>query len=361
MWNEFIGNHGVVEQLRTLAAAGRENRLQRTLVLTGPEGIGKATLAVMLGMALNCLHPPAPGDICGQCALCRQTSRLDTLPEQIEAALAHRAAEVKTNPRAAAPLQLALHPAIRLYPADGDFLSLPQARAIIHQTQLLPDAGRTWTLIIPDLDQARWTTQAALLKTLEEPPPGVVLVALAGNPGALLPTVRSRALELRLAPLGVEELTRALRQRRPAETGDAELAARLAHGCPGRALHFDVAAYRDARREVLQFLQAGVAGEPLTSVFRLSESTRAGKEKFVSLLEILYSVLQDILYLQSDFSAGIGNVDCVADMNELAQRIAPAGVSDAIAGLDRIQAAARRNAFRPLALASWALSLSAGR
>jgi DNA polymerase-3 subunit delta' len=359
MWSDFIGNPAAVEQLRQLAAS-RQGPMQRTLVLAGPDGIGKTTLAVMLGQALNCLHPPAPGEFCGSCDLCSQTTRLDNLAEQVEAALTHRAAEVKTNARAAAPLQLALHPAIRLYPPDGDFLSLPQARAIIHQTQLLPDAGRTWTLIIPDLDQARWATQAALLKTLEEPPPGVVLIALARNPGALLPTVRSRALEVRLSPLPADELAQAL-QARQRSGADAALAARLAQGRPGRALQFNLDSYRELRREVLQFLQAGVAGRPLTSVFRLSESTRSSKEKFESLLEILYSVLQDILYLQSDFSAGIGNVDSVAELKQLAQQIAPAGMPDAIAGLDRIQAAARRNAFRPLALASWALALSSAR
>ncbi|MGH9394735.1 MAG: hypothetical protein ACRD1E_11245, partial [Terriglobales bacterium] len=187
MWDEFIGNALVVARLRELAASGAG---ARTLVLAGPEGIGKTRLALMYGLALNCLAAPAPGVACGSCASCRQAIAADQIQAAIEAGLEHRAAEVKTNPREAAPLRVSLHPAIFLYPPDGDFFSLPQARSAIHQSQLQPDSGAVWTLILPELDQARWTTQAALLKTLEEPPPRVALVVLARNPLALLPTVR---------------------------------------------------------------------------------------------------------------------------------------------------------------------------
>ncbi|HXE30512.1 MAG TPA: hypothetical protein VN515_01795, partial [Terriglobales bacterium] len=289
-WHEFLGNAEVVAQLRHLVAA---QHARRTVVLTGPEGIGKTTLALMLGLALNCLAPPAPGDFCGVCTRCRQAVSLSQVAEQITAALEFREAEVKGNAREAAPLQVSLHPAVRLYPPDGDFLTMAQARALIQQTQLLPDAGATWTLIVPEFDRARWTTQAALLKTLEEPPERVCLVMLARNPLALLPTVRSRALVLALRPVASEELVAALAQRSPAAPEELALAARLSQGCPGRALQLDLAGYRAARQEALGWLRAALAGGQALSVFRLSESTRASKEKFESLLEILYSVLQD--------------------------------------------------------------------
>ncbi|HUX67036.1 MAG TPA: hypothetical protein VMV31_06080 [Terriglobales bacterium] len=359
MWSDFIGNAAVVEQLRRLVAT---HRAQRTLVLAGPVGSGKTTLAYMLGLALNCLAPPAPGEFCGACASCAQAAPLAELPALLEAAIEHRADVVKGNVREAAPLALALHPALWWYPPDGDALTMSQARALIHQSQLRPDRGRTWTLIVPDLDQARWATQASLLKTLEEPPPGVAIVALARNPLALLPTVRSRALVLALAAVPAPELAAALAARGLAPAA-ADLAARLAQGAPGRALGLDLAAYQLARREALELLRAALAaaspGPYAASVFRLSESTRANKEKLESLSEILYSVLQDIVYLQSGFPEAVRNVDSLPELNQLAQRVRPDSLPGLVEALDRVQSAARRNAFRPLALAGWALGLAA--
>lgn len=359
MWSRFIGNPDVVEELRHLVAAGRA---QRTVVLAGPSGVGKTTLATMLGLALNCAAPPQPGEICGACASCHAAVGLDARADLQAAALEHRSAEVKSNPREAAPLAIPLHPAIWWYPPDGDALTMAQARAIIHQSQLQPDPGRVWTLIVPNLDQARWNTQAALLKTLEEPPAGTAIVAMARNPLGLLPTVRSRALVLRLRAVPTAALTAALEARQvPAPA--AALAARLAQGAPGRALRLDLDAYQGLRREALELLRAGLeagaAGAATASVFRLSESTRANKEKLESLTEILYSVLQDIVYLQSGFPEAVAHVDILPDLSRLARRIRPQRLPALVEGLDRVLAAANRNAFRPLALAGWALALAA--
>lgn len=362
-WREFIGNRHAVEQVQRLVAT---QRAQRTVVLAGPEGVGKTTMALMLGLSLNCRNPPAAGDFCGECASCRQAVPLNTLAELITQALEHRAAEVKTAPREAAPLVLALHPAVRLYPPDGDFLTMAQARALIHQSQLRANPGSTWMLIIPEFDRARWATQAALLKTLEEPPPGVAIAALARNPLALLPTVRSRALVLTLAPVPIDQLAAALPAAHPPEgagsnPGDAALRARLADGCPGRALRLDLAAYQQVRGEALGLLRLAPQPEApgyALSVFHLSESTRADKEKFETLIEILYSVLQDLVHLQSGFAEGIRNVDCTRELMQLAQQFSSNQLTQAIEELDRVQAGAGRNIFRPLALESWALGLS---
>lgn len=355
-WSQFLGNAPVVHQLAEFAATRGPGR---TLVLAGAEGVGKTTLAWMFGLALHCVAPPAPGDFCGVCASCAAATRPSAFPTLVAEALDYRGAEVKTSAREAAPLQIAPHPAIRIYPPDGDFFSLPQARSLIHRSQLQAAPGQWWTLVVPDFDRARWATQAALLKTLEEPPPHAWILLLARNRLALLPTVRSRAIQLVLSPVPVEELATALTAWLPQATAaQNHLRARLAQGRPGRALSLDLPAHCQLRAEVLEWLAQAGAGDDPRSVFRWSESTRSGKEKFESILEIIYSVLQDLFYLHTGLSEAVQNVDCGTDLKRLLPSFSQTRLIQVSEELDRIQAAAARNVFRPLALSSWALGLA---
>lgn len=354
-FHEFLGNAEAVSHLRRLIA---ERRMDRTLILAGPEGVGKTTLALMAGLALNCENPPEPGDFCGACASCAAFVGLDGLEPAIAQAREYRDQEVKSRARELAPLRVELHPQIFLFPPDGDFLSIHQARSVIHQTQLLPDHGRTWTLILPEFEKSRWLVQNAMLKTLEEPPEHVSLIALVRNPLELLPTVRSRALILYLSPLPEEQVMELLSQRRKETPEQVRLLARLSQGCPGAALAFDLAAYKTLRQEALHLLRAAAGQTSLDRVLTLTETVRAGKEKFDSLTEILYSVIQDILYLNSGIPAAIRNLDCVSELRELSRKFSFEQLHSATGQLDQILAASRRNVHRPLALDAWVLRLA---
>lgn len=358
---EFIGNEPVVARLRELIATGGMNR---TVIFSGPSGVGKTTLAIMAGLALNCMAPPQPGDFCGACASCRQlVPGWRDLGARTAEALEFREQQVKTRAREDAPLVVQLHPQIELFPADGDFLTIHQARLLSQRCQRRSDAGRTWAFILPDLDRARWMVQASLLKTLEEPPPRTTIFALARNPLELLPTVRSRSLILGLAPAGEAEIATLLgRERAALPSADRALLARLAEGRPGRALSLDLAAYRELREQALLLLATGLHRESLEALFALTGQAllagRTGKEKLESLAEILYSLLQDILYLIAGRSEAIRNLDCRPELMGLAPSFTMPKLALATEETDRILSAARRNANRGLALEAWALRLA---
>lgn len=357
---DFLGNATTVAQLQRLIAAGG---LNRSLVLAGPPGIGKTTLAIFTGLALNCRNPPAPGDFCGGCASCAQLiPDWRDLAALTETAVAFREQQAKTRGKEMAPLRLALHPRLELYPPDGDFLTLAQARLIAERVQVKTGSQEFSVFIFPDFDQARWMVQNALLKTLEEPPPRTALIGLVRNPLELLPTVRSRSLLLRLAPVPEPELLAWLRrQDLPEPAGGWEAAARLAGGSPGRALGQDWAAYRALREQALALMAAGLDAAHPRSLFeltvRLFPPGRAGKEKLESLLEILYSLLQDMLYVTAGRAAAIRNQDCRAELAALASRLSLRHLSLAIQEADQMAAAAQRNAQRGLAVEAWALRL----
>ena len=90
--------------------------------------------------------------------------------------------------------------------------------------------------IIESADRMNDDAQAALLKTLEEPAPGVVLVLCADTESSLLPTIRSRCIRLRLGPVGVRDLETILVDAEVADAPTAARLARVAEGRPGRAM-----------------------------------------------------------------------------------------------------------------------------
>ncbi len=203
-------------------------------------------------------------------------------------------------------------------------------------------------------------TQATLLKTLEEPPPRTALLLLAENPLELLPTVRSRALLLTLPPASPPALARLLAERRgELSAAEREAVARWSQGRPGRALRLDPAEYRELRRQALLLLATAGGSGPWAPLFEMTQqAARPGKERLESLVEILYSLLQDILYLLSDRPEAIRNADCRAELSGLAQQFNLRSVAFATEEADRVLAATRRNAQRGLALEAWALRLA---
>lgn len=361
-FSDFVGNAETVARLRALIAA---NGMNRALLLAGPAGVGKTTLAIMVGLALNCRQPPQPGDFCGACPSCRQLDpQWRDLDALTAAALDFREQQVKTRAREEAPLVLRVHPEIEVFPPDGDFLGMAQARLIGERGQRRSDLGRFWTVVVPAFDRARWMTQAALLKTLEEPPPRTALLLLAENPLELLATVRSRALLLSLAPVSdPAAMARWLAARRPElAAAERDALARWAEGRPGRALRLDPAAYREVRRQALTLLAAAAEGRSWAPLFQLTGQAglagRPGKERLESLLEILYSLLQDILYLLAGRSEVLRNLDSRVELTSLAQSFNVRKLALATEEADRILMAARRNAQRGLALEAWALRLA---
>ncbi|HXC96349.1 MAG TPA: hypothetical protein VNU92_11660 [Edaphobacter sp.] len=368
-FNDFLGNSSAVEHLRTAIAAGR---LPHSLILAGPSGAGKYTLALMLAMAVECERQPRDlwsngqslASFCGVCHNCTRIAAAANLDEEVDKAVAARE-ELKTEAdRKDTRVLIQPHPDVLIIPPDPPqlLIKLGQVRNLIQSSHYLPAEAPKKIFIIT---ASSFMKEAAnsLLKVLEEPPTTVHLILLAENPGELLATIRSRCAIVRLGALPVEEIEMLLADRRPdVPPQQRTLIARLAQGATGKALSFDLAAYTAARADALLFLRNAASDPDHTALFKMTETYRAGAEgqqKTSTLLRTLSLLLEDILLLGAGTPELVRNTDLRPELDRFNQTLTFQWIENASRSLDQVQSGMRRNLLRGLSLDAFAEQLSA--
>jgi DNA polymerase-3 subunit delta' len=362
-FKDFLGNAATVTHLRESVRAGR---FPHSLILAGPSGAGKYTLALMLAQAVNCLNPVETDglpDFCGRCTNCTRIAGSANLEERVIEAVAAREDLRETDKRETRIL-VQTHPDVLVIPPDPPqlLIKLGQVRQAIHAAYYRPpvEARRAFTIFT----SSAFMKEAAnsLLKLLEEPPDHTSLVLLTENPQELLPTIRSRAVVHRLGALPAAELEALLAARRPElKPKDRALAARLAEGAVGRALTIDLGAYLLSRQDALIILRTALREPDYSQLFRATETYRAGadgQEKTIQLLRALGSLLEDLLLIHAGTSALIRNLDLAAELAALAQGLTIDWIDGAARALVQVEQGMRRNLLRSLSLDAMAVSLS---
>jgi DNA polymerase-3 subunit delta' len=371
-FHAFLGNQAAVESLRAAIAAGH---LPHSLILSGPTGAGKYTLALMLAMAVECERQPrefAPSGqslagFCGECSNCTRIAAAANLEEQVEAAVLARE-ELRETDKKETRVLIQPHPDVLILPPDPPqlLIKLGQVRTLIQRAHYLPSEAPRKIFI---LTSAAMMKEAAnsLLKVLEEPPDTVLILILAENPGELLPTIRSRCATVRLGALPVEEIEALLATRRPdVPAKQRTLIARLAQGAAGRAIAFDLETYTAARADALIFLRNAAAistqSDPdHTALFKMTETYRAGADgqtKTTALLRALALLLEDLLLIDSGTPDLVRNTDICAELDRLAAALPFAWIESASHALDQVHSGLRRNLLRSLSLDAFAAQLT---
>lgn len=199
-WGSFVGNDQAKAQL---AAAVDGRRLPHALLIEGPRGSGKRTLAARFAMAAVCTEADRP---CGRCAQCLKAT---------------------TG-----------HPDITVIQGDGSAksMSVHLIRELREQAAVVPNEASHKVFIFADADCMNVQAQNALLKILEEPPSYMLFVLTVQSRTQLLPTVQSRCVSVSLLGVSEQEAMTVLRERFP-EAGEDDLLKRirLFSGCIGAA------------------------------------------------------------------------------------------------------------------------------
>jgi len=361
----FQSFHGNATTVRRLREGLRSGHFPQALILAGPKGAGKYTLALMLAQAVNCLEPTQSDglpDFCGHCANCVRIAESANLEERVAEAVATRD-EMRDADKRETRILIQTHPDVLIVPPDPPqlLIKMGQVRAVIHAAYYRPpaDARRAFTIFTT----SAFMKEAAnsLLKVLEEPPERTSLILLTENPHELLPTIRSRALLYRLGALPAAEIEELLAGRRPElKPARRALAARLAEGAVGRALTIDLETYLSSRQDALLMLRTALREPDYSQLFHVTETYRGGadgQEKTINLLRALGSLLEDLLLMIAGTPGLIRNLDLASELERMAQGVTVDWIAATSRAVVQVEQGMRRNLLRSLSIDAMAVSL----
>lgn len=317
------------------------HRIPQTILLDGPSGIGKATLARRFAV-----------ELLGGADKIEKDDLSLPANQEIIADREKWASDKRTDD----PLFFSTHPDFATFPPDGPLrqISIQQMRLLKERAQLKPLHGDWRVFLIDHIDRANEQAANSLLKVLEEPPSHLILILTAENPYDLLPTIRSRSVSFHLSPLSEAEM-RAFAIERGLANAERRLA--LASGSPGVAVSFDLESYDKRRGAMLTFLQVGAGQAPFAEWTRYSESISARKtEKLEFYLDVLYLLLEDLLTLHEGAGA-LRNPDIGHELQSVADRISFEWIRKAVVKVDELVELLRRNIQKAIALDALVLEL----
>ena len=264
--------------------ARARGRLHHAWLLTGPEGVGKATFAY------------------------RAARRL------LGAPLDRGFGILGSNPEHSVSRQVAArsHPDIMVLEREGPdgkprrIIPVDDARKLSEFFSKSPASAPHRVAIVDAVDDLNTNAANAILKTLEEPPPRGILLMISHAPGRLLPTIRSRCRRLAFQPLEVEATADFVRARTELSMDEALRLARMAEGAPGRALVLAAVGaltMDDAAQDILESLPQVDEGRALS----LAESFRGGEG--AARFALLFERLSDRIHRFATDQAGQGVTD----------------------------------------------------
>ncbi|MGI8741979.1 MAG: AAA family ATPase [Bryobacteraceae bacterium] len=335
---DYFGHSAAVDALQAMA---RTTRIPQTILLDGPDGVGKATLARRFAATL--LGDP-------------QKIESDDLSLDANCVCVAEREKWPADKRNEDPLLFSTHPDFITFPPDGPLrqITIQQMRLLKDLARFKPLHGSRRVFLIDHIDRANEQAANSLLKTLEEPPEHLVLILTATNPYDLLPTIRSRAVPLHLTPLSPDEMRAFIQERGLA---DPERRLALAGGSPGLAISIDLDAYDQRRTAMFSLLQVAAGRASFAEWAKHSEALSARKqEKLDLLINVLYLLLEDVLLLAHQ-NSGIRNIDLRKELQALADGVSFRWIRAATRRVDEMAELARRNIQKSIALDAFAVEL----
>jgi DNA polymerase-3 subunit delta' len=263
------GFDAIIDQerpIRVLTSLLTSGKIPHGLLFSGIEGIGKRTAATAFAMSCNCTGRLADGragaEACGECPPCRR-------------------------------IAMDRHPDVLRVSPSGQQIKIGQIRDLCQSLAMKPYEARMRVAILADAHRMNPAAANALLKMLEEPPAGTVLILTAPQPADLPPTIVSRCQHLRFKPISRNHLAAMLTAAYGFSPPEAALTAALAGGSVTRALAMQRRRWIPRRNWIMSEL-AELPRQPTASLLALAERMSQTKDEIPEILDMMASWVRDL-------------------------------------------------------------------
>lgn len=322
----FANIYGHAKQIDMLKKTMAQRRVAHAYIFSGPDAIGKKTLALAFTQALICENMDEKTGGCGHCASCRKM--------------------ISGN-----------HPDVHVLETQAQFIRIDAIRGIQEQMTFKPLEGRRRVFLIDEADKMNEQAANALLKTLEEPTADNILLLVTARPYWLPQTILSRCRHVRLNPLPVETVARFLTEQKQMDPSKASVLASLSGGAIGGALDLDSEDMIAFRAELGRLLDRATLSNPL-SLLALASFLGQDKKEIQQGLTILKSYFRDaLIYKETALTSMIMNADHPSVIASLARRLEGGQILHNISLVEKSQETIAMNVNKSLTLEAMAFKL----
>ena len=306
---------GHKQQKNILLRALSSQHVAHAYLFAGPDGIGKRMMALAFARALLCEN----GTSCGKCSACIKVDHNN-------------------------------HPDIHLLDAEDTSIKIDQIRTLQQELSLRPLEGSYKICLIDGAEHFTIGAANALLKTLEEPQPGTLIILLTNRPEKLLPTIRSRCQQLPFSRLPKQQLAAILMQKLDLNDTEATVLAALSEGSFKKALGPNRELFLEKRGKLIQSLSALSSGSTIPT-FSFADELEMEKEILLDILDIFQSFYRDLLLLKHDRPLDeLVNLDVIETLHRQKKSITTASLLLKLKALESARFHLQRNVNRRLAL-----------
>lgn len=308
---------GQEQAIRFLKQAVAGNKIPHAYLFAGIPGVGKTSTALALTQTVNC-REPIDEEGCGRCTPCRQM--------------------ISGN-----------FPDLELVRPEGQSIKIEQIRNLDRALGFAPLSGRYRVSIVRQAEMMTEEAANAFLKTLEEPPPGNILVLTVVEPLDLLPTIVSRCQKVSFRPIPAPLIAAWLGAEKGLEEEKASLLAKIADGSLGRAMALSESDYLEKRRQyLLRVIDLPRLSTEEALDMALVEKGR-GRKKEAEGTEMTEGGVQDLLTTWKTWfrdlivmkttgqDAMVINIDFAGELNNISKGFTIDQLADSLLALDQAE------------------------
>jgi DNA polymerase-3 subunit delta' len=324
---------GQEKAINLIDQALKNGLIAHSYLLTGPEHIGKMTLAKNMAQALNCEQSSPP---CGECRSCLKIANSSHADVTI-VSLSQEDDSEKTE------------------------IGIDRIRDICHLANMSPYEGKFRVFIIDKAELLSPAASNALLKTIEEPPPQIVFIFLTSDSSRLLPTIVSRCQVISLKLVPISQVEQFLTQTYKISPERSRLLAWLSRGRIGWAIsaaedESTIIKHQEGVKKLVDIINDNEE-ERLEAAADMAARFAKNRESVYSMLNDWLNFLRDLLLTGLGLSELVINVDFKAVLDSLSPKIEFSDLIESISETDRASVDLRHNVSPRLVLDNLFLDL----